>query len=130
MSLNVPTALLDRAHAGPVDDAEFLACIRDSLPYAWSIVSRTADRLHREGGEFSDDNSTPPSDAAHGELLRALASSSMRNALEQHFGIRLEFQNCCRIAAFRPDAIDGAAHREFTSPRAQLLNQKPELLSC
>jgi hypothetical protein len=130
MSLQVPTALLERAQAGPVDDAEFIACVRSSLPYAWSVVSEVADQLHREGGEYADDNSTPPSDAEQGQLLRALASSSMRSALERHFGVKLEFQNCCRVAAFRPDAVDSTTHQEFTSPRAQLLNQKPELLSC
>ncbi|WP_432995423.1 hypothetical protein [Dactylosporangium sp. CA-233914] len=33
MSLNVPTALLERAETGPVDDAEFVACVRDSRQY-------------------------------------------------------------------------------------------------
>jgi hypothetical protein len=130
MSLQVPTALLERAQVGPVDDDEFIACIRTSLPYAWSVVSEVAGRLHSDGGDYADDNSTPPSDTEQGQLLRALASSSMRSALERHFGITLEFQNCCRVAAFRSDAIGGAVHQEFTSPRAQLLNQKPELLSC
>jgi uncharacterized protein len=130
MSLQVPAALLDRAYAGPIEDAEFIDCIRDSLPYAWSVVSDVADRLQRDGGEYVDDNRKPASDAEQGQLLRALASSSMRNALERHFGIKLEFQNCCRVAAFRPDAIDGATHRSFTSPRAQLLNQSPELVNC
>lgn len=52
----------------------------------------------------------------------------MRGALERHFGVKLEFQNCHRVAAFRLEAVGGAAHRDFVSPRAQLLNQ--ELLDC
>lgn len=130
MSLTVPTALLDRAKAGPVDDAEFVACVRDSLPYAWKVVSEVADRLHRDGGEFADDNSVPPTDAEQGQLLRALASSSMRSALERRFGVKLEFQNCCRVAAFSPAAVNGTTHQNYVSPRAQLLNQSPQLLSC
>jgi hypothetical protein len=130
MSLQVPAAVLDRAKVGPVEDAEFLDCVRDSLPYAWSVVSDVADRLRRDGGEYADDNRKPASDAEQGQLLRALASSSMRYAMERHFGIKLEFQNCCRVAAFRPDAIDGTTYRTFTSPRAQLLNQSPELVNC
>jgi hypothetical protein len=130
MSLQVPAALLDRAKAGPVTDEDFIACVRDSLPYAWKVVSQVADRLHQDGGEYADDNSVPPTDAEQGQLLRALASSSMRGALERHFGAKLEFQNCCKVAAFRPDAVDGPTHRNFVSPRAQLLNQSPQLLSC
>src|SRR2546430_10825752 len=62
MSLQVSGALLERATAGPVDDAEFLDCIRGSLPYAWSVVSDVADRLHREGGAYADDNRKPAND--------------------------------------------------------------------
>ena len=130
MSLKVPVALLERAKASDVEDADFIACVRDSLPYAWQVISNVADRLHTEGGDYVDDNSVPSSDVEQGQLLRALASSSMRRALERHFGVALEFQNCCKVAAFRADAVDGAAHREFVSPRAQLLNQSPQLLSC
>jgi hypothetical protein len=130
VSLQVSSALLDRAKEGEVPDADFIACVRDSLPYAWKVVGEVADRVHREGGEFAEDNSAPPTDAEQGQLLRALASSSMRRALERHFDVTLEFQNCCKVAAFRLDAVNGTAHREFVSPRAQLLNQSPELVNC
>jgi hypothetical protein len=40
MSLTVPADLLERARHGEVDDAEFLDCVRASLPYAWNVVSR------------------------------------------------------------------------------------------
>jgi hypothetical protein len=62
--------------------------------------------------------------------VRLMASSSMRTAVENHFGVKLEFQNCCKVAAFAPAAIDGEAHKDFVSLRAQLLNQKPELINC
>src|SRR5712664_308492 len=39
MSLDVPTDLLARAERGDVRDAEFVACVRDSLPYAWQVIS-------------------------------------------------------------------------------------------
>ena len=35
MSLDVPTALLDQAERGEVDEAAFVDCVRTSLPYAW-----------------------------------------------------------------------------------------------
>jgi hypothetical protein len=62
-------------------------------------------------------------------LLRALASDSIRGSLERHFGVRLAFQNCHRVAAFRAED-HGAAYQEFVSARAQLLNQSPALRSC
>jgi hypothetical protein len=42
MSLDVPTALLERTEAGPVDDNAFVVCVRDSLPYAWAVISAAA----------------------------------------------------------------------------------------
>ncbi len=52
----------------------------------------------------------------------------MRGAVERHFGVRLAFQNCHRAAAFRPDALE--AYEDFVSPRAQIVNQRPELVDC
>jgi hypothetical protein len=132
MSLEVPTALLARAEAGPVDDTEFVACVRDSLPYAWEVVSDVADRLADADPavEFVDHATPPPSEAHRGQLLRALASDSIRGSLERHFGVALAFQNCHRVAAFRPTAVDGPTYAEFVSPAAQLRNQSPELRDC
>jgi hypothetical protein len=136
MSLNVPTALLARAEAGQVDDAEFdaefVACVRDSLPYAWQVVADVAGRLADADPAvaFADHATPPPSEAHRGQLLRALASDAIRGALERHFGVALAFQNCHRVAAFRPAAVGGAAHAGFVSPAAQLRNQSPELRNC
>ena len=130
MSLDVPPALLERAEAGPVDDADFVACVRDSLPYAWTVVSAVAADLKRIGGEFADHAVPPPGEAERGQLLRALASDAIRGGLERHFGVKLAFQNCHRVAAFDPAAVDGARYRAFASPRGQLLNQSPELRNC
>jgi hypothetical protein len=130
MSLQVPDALLARAEAGDVDDDEFIACVRDSLPYAWSVISGVAADLRAEGGEFADHAVPPPSKAERGQLLRALASDAIRGGLERHFGVRLAFQNCHRVAAFAPDAVGKDRYRAFVSPRGQLLNQSPLLRSC
>jgi uncharacterized protein len=132
MSLDVPATLLERAEAGPIDEAEFVACVRDSLPYAWQVVSVVADRLSAAGPavEYADHTTPPPSETHRGQLLRALASSSIRGALERHFGVALAFQNCHRVAAFRPTALGGVTYSEFVSPEAQLRNQSPELRNC
>ncbi|KAB2347781.1 SCO5389 family protein [Actinomadura rudentiformis] len=125
MSLTVDDRLLDQARKGEVDDAAFLACVRTSLPYAWEVISEVVGRM-RDG--FADNQTPPPNEEARGQLLRALASDAMRGALERHFGVRLAFQNCHRVAAFAPSATDRYA--AFTSPRAQLLNQSPDLVDC
>ncbi|MEV0971492.1 SCO5389 family protein [Microtetraspora glauca] len=128
MSLTVPTDLLDQARTGEVEDAAFVACVRDSLPYAWSLISGLVEQRDRSGADFADNEVPPPDEAARGQLLRCLASDAMRGALERHFGVRLAFQNCHRVAVFHPAATD--AFEEFVTPRAQILNQKPELVDC
>ncbi|NUO58846.1 MAG: hypothetical protein HOV71_13255 [Hamadaea sp.] len=131
MSLDVPTALLERAEAGQVDDAEFVDCVRQSLPYAWSVVSTAAADLAADpAAEFGQHEVPPPSEAERGQLLRALASDAIRGGLDRHFGVKFAFQNCHRVAAFRPSAVGGATYQAFVSPRGQLLNQSPELRDC
>jgi hypothetical protein len=130
MSLHVPDELLARAESGEVDDDEFVACVRDSLPYAWSVVSGVATDLHAGDREFADHTVAPPSEAERGQLLRALASDAIRGGLERHFGVVLAFQNCHRVAAFLPQAVGGERYRAFVSPRGQLLNQSPLLRDC
>jgi hypothetical protein len=112
-----------------VDDEQFVACVRGSLPYAWSVISGLAGQLASGSEGFADNVVPPPDEAARGQLLRALASDAMRGALERHFGVRLAFQNCHRVAVFGPAASE-AAYSEFVSPRAQILNQRPDLVDC
>jgi len=100
MSLDVPIALLERAEAGPVGDEDFVACVRDSLPYAWTVITQVVDRLRTGGGDFADHETPPPGEAERGQLLRALASDAIRGGLERHFGATLAFQNCHRVAVF------------------------------
>jgi hypothetical protein len=128
MSLSVPSRLLEQASRGEVDDAAFLDCVRTSLPYAWDVVTGLVSDLDAGRGEFADNQVPPPDEQARGQLLRLMASDAMRAAIERRYGVRLAFQNCHRAAVFRPAAVDALA--EFTSPAAQLLNQKPELVDC
>ncbi len=75
------------------------------------------------------DNQVPlPDEATRGELLRMMASDAMRGAVERHFGVRLAFQNCHRVAVFGPGGARALA--DFTTARAQILNQSPELTNC
>ncbi len=125
MSLDVSPELLQKAQLGAVEDAEFIDCVRTSLPYAWQVVSTVATAASVDG--FADDETPPPTEAERGQLLRAFASNAIRGALERHFGVSLAFQNCHRVAAF---AERDVRFDTFVSTRAQLLNQSPELRNC
>ncbi|KAB2345976.1 SCO5389 family protein [Actinomadura rudentiformis] len=128
MSLDVTPELLDTAQRGEIDDAAFVDCIRTSLPYAWEMISGLVARLQVDGGDFADNHTPPPDEQARGQLLRVLASDSMRGTLERYFGVKLAFQNCHRVAVFPTG--DSEAYRRFVTPREQILNQSPELRDC
>lgn len=136
MSLEVPVEVMERAERGQVDNEEFVDCIRESLPYAYEMINRVAGNLRNgvpssNGSlQFADNTEEPPDETTRGQLLRALASDSIKGALEKHFQVKLVFQNCHRVAAFPVNEVDSDTYRTFISPRAQLLNQSPELRSC
>jgi hypothetical protein len=128
VSLTVPATLLEKAQQGSVSNEEFVACIRESLPYAWSMVERLAKEMEASGARSAQNVEVPPDERSWGEVFRLVGSDAMRGAVQRHFGVRIAFQNCCRVGLFQPDAT--AEYEEFVSPRAQLLNQRPELLNC
>lgn len=127
MSLKVPPALVDKAQQGPITDADFVACVQDSLPYAWSVVSKVHDQL-TDGIPYAVNEAAPPDEESRGQLLRLVASDAMRGAVERHYGVKLAFQNCHAVGLFRPTAQQ--EYEQFISPRAQVLNQRPEFVSC
>lgn len=129
MSLTVSPTLLEKAQKGKMQQQDFLACIKDSLPYAWSLIEGLAGRLTQSTASFVDNQVPPPDEKARGQLLRVLASDAMRAAIEEHFGVKLAFQNCHRVALFRKDQLD-QVYDAFVSPQSQILNQKPELVDC
>lgn len=56
MSLTVPARLMTAAPRGDVDDEAFLACVRESLPYAYDLVERLAGQVpsaDRRAGRWS-----------------------------------------------------------------------------
>ena len=128
MSLTVPDTLLEQAQNGQVSDAEFIECIQNSLPYAWGLIEDLAGELEKSGQPAVQSTSVPPDDASWGQLFRLVSSDAMRGAVQRRFGVRLAFQNCCKVGLFKPDAEE--QYREFITPRAQILNQNPLLLNC
>lgn len=120
--------LLAQARTGKVSEADFVSCIAESLPYAWSMVSRLAEEVRGGTANSAINKEVPQTDEEWGQMFRMMASDSMRAAVERHYGVRVAFQNCCAVGVFDPDAEDALI--EFTSPEAQVLNQKPELRNC
>lgn len=129
MSLNVSVHLIEQAKANKVDEKEFVATIRQSLPYAWNVVEGLAERLIR-GEEWANHAVPPPSEQARAQLLRMMGGDAIRGAVERHFGIKLAFQNCHNVAVFRPEKLDSSVYLDFISIRSQILNQTPELVDC
>ncbi|MFF1724858.1 SCO5389 family protein [Streptomyces sviceus] len=130
MSLDVSPKLLAEAEQGTIREEDFVDTVRTSLPYAYHLVASLAGELKGGSAEFTDNQTPPPSEKERGQLLRALASDAIRGSLERHFGVALAFQNCHRVAAFRPESVDGDTYARFTSVRAQVLNQSPEFRDC
>ena len=129
MSLNVPTAVLQRAQRREATDADLITCMEISLPYAWSVISDLVARTAATGSSFADNQTAPPNEEARGQLLRMMASDAMRHAIERHFNVRVAFQNCHRAAVFTPQASD-ELYDTFVSTHAQLMNQSPQLVNC
>ncbi|MHB9857879.1 SCO5389 family protein [Streptomyces sp. YIM S03343] len=130
MSLDISPALLAEAEAGVVRETDFVDTVRTSLPYAYDLIASLAAELKSGTAEFADNETPPPSEQERGQLLRTLASDAIRGSLERHFDITLAFQNCHRVAAFHPNTRGTKTHTRFTSLRAQVLNQSPELRDC
>ncbi|OAH13038.1 SCO5389 family protein [Streptomyces jeddahensis] len=130
MSLDVSPQLLAEAENGEVREEDFMEAVRTSLPYAYDLIARLVAQLGDGDAEFADNQTPPPSEKERGQLLRALSSDAIRGSLERHFGVALAFQNCHRVAVFHPEGRGGETHSRFTSLRAQILNQSPELRDC
>ena len=130
MSLNVSASLIQQAEADRINPDAFVDSIRESLPYAWNIVDKLAHSIHQEGMNWDNYAVAPPSEQARGQLLRMIGGDAIRSAVENHFDVKLAFQNCHNLAAFRRDRLDSPAYREFISIRSQILNQTPEMRDC
>jgi hypothetical protein len=131
MSLTVTAELKEMAKEGDLSLDEFINCVRHSLPRAWQVIEGLAGELRsRQSLTHAIHAPRHMEDEQRGQLLRLMASSSMRTAVERHYGLRFEFQNCHNTAAFRTEAVGSLEHRRFISPEAQILTQSPELVDC
>jgi len=89
------------------------------------MVERFAKELDGGTRPFAN-NSTPPK-PNEANCCAPWPATPIRTGLETHFHVRLD---CHRLAAFPTHAEATLTYRQFTSERAQLLNQSSELRNC
>ena len=130
MSLQVSGEIVEQAERGVVDQALFVATVRESLPKAWAIVEEIVGRLRRSSNPLETYGSGPMDEEARGQLLRMLAGNALRSSVEGHFGVTLAFQNCHNVAAIRTGQENAPEVKDFKSPEAQIKNQKPQFQHC
>jgi hypothetical protein len=85
-------------------------------------ASSEAGGTGEDGADHADNQVPPPDETARGQLLRLMASDAMRAAAERHFDVRLAFQNCHRVAVFRPAATQAPGrvhHRARPAPQPE-----------
>jgi hypothetical protein len=129
MSLKVNPETIKMAESGNLTPKAFVSTIKESLPYAWETFSKIKEKIN-SGAKYAiiEPEAHEISEGERGELLRALSSTSIREALEQFFGFKLAFQNCHRTGGFVD--IESEEYKLFTSMEEQILKQKPELVHC
>lgn len=137
MSLVVAPDLLARAEADSLAPSDFIDCIRTSLPLAWAIVSETIQAALGQSTVMIFDDPKRVDDETRGQILRLFASDAMRGAIQAFVreafedpNARIAFQNCHKVGVFPGTERGMVAWHDFTSPRGQLLGQRPELLHC
>jgi hypothetical protein len=129
MSLNVTEELVAAAEADTLTTADFVACVRDSLPYFYARVEKMAAAVN--GGQDAVINEDEPqTDEEWNQLLRGFASDPIRDAMEEHFGIALAFRNCCAAGATKPENTKDPVWQQTFSKRQQVLQQRPALRNC
>jgi hypothetical protein len=89
MALDALPHPLAGSGAGTARDADVVAAVRASLPYAYRLVAGLADELRRGGAEFADAVTSAQTEAERGQLRCALAREEIRGSLERYFGIVL-----------------------------------------
>ena len=130
MSLTVRSEMIEQAGRSRVDESEFVAVVQTSLPRAWQIVDGLVDKLKSGDNALESYGSGPMDEATRGELLRMLAGTAIRRAVERHFGITLLFQNCNNVALVPAGQEGSLDAQEFCSIESQILNQQPQYPMC
>jgi hypothetical protein len=130
MSLSVPADIVAKAENGSLQESDFVAVVKESLPDAWAIVANLVQQLDKASSRLVSFGEGPMDEKVRGQLLRMLAGTAIRTAVERHFGVKLLFQNCHNPAVVREEDENSKEAKEFVSPESQVKNQKPEYQHC
>lgn len=90
MSLDVSPALLEQAERGEVDEADFVDCVRTSLPFAWEMISSLVAQLEgrrwtvRRQPDAAAGRAGTWSAAARSRVMRYAARSSGTSECVSH----------------------------------------------
>ena len=110
MSLDVSPVLLEKAQTGDVREDEFLACIHESLPYAWQLIADLARQLRSGEEPFVDNQIPPPNEHARGQLnLNAKSDDPERFCRGRPTSDRFEGENAA--GAHTQEGISGKRTR-------------------
>ncbi len=130
MSLLVPTSVLTRIKQGEaIKDKEFISIIEESLPKGSSIIISLCERKKSGEKGLLLDSPDHMDTETRGQLLRIMASSSIRSAIENQYGVQLGFRNCHASGVIGKDE-DKAEFEKFFSVHEQLKAQSPEFVDC
>lgn len=130
MSLSVPADMIEKAESGKIDDRDFVTVIRESLPRAWAIVEGLVTKQRQGDDVLVSYGPGPMDDDTRGQLLRMLAGTAIRGAVERHFKVGLLFQNCHNVAVVKEGGQTSQPAQTFSSPESQVKNQKPQYQHC
>lgn len=130
MSLDVPAEMVEQAEQGRINASDFVRVIKGSLPRAWAIVEKLVATRQQSDKTLVAYGSGPMDEETRGQLLRMLAGTAIRQAVERHFGVGLLFQNCHNVAVVKEGSQSSQEAQTFTSAESQVKNQKPEYQHC
>jgi len=122
--------MAEQAAQGRIDERDFVAVVRRSLPRAWAVVEELAGRRQTNDSRLEAYGAGPMDDETRGQLLRMLAGTAIRRAVERHFGVSLLFQNCHNVAVVEEGQDGSPEALAFQSIESQIRNQQPEFQYC
>ncbi len=105
--------------------AAYLAAFEHDLPLGMAHVRELASSVQR--GEPQPEITLDPNSVEGKQLARLIGADVARNVLQQHFGVRFTFFNCCGVVAENPKRRE-ASEEELLIKQARL--QQKEFLDC
>ena len=105
--------------------AAYLAAFEHDLPLGMVHVRSLAASIKK--GETHSEITLDPNSLAGKQLARLVGADVARRVLQQHFGVRFTFFNCCGVAADDPKTAE-PSEEELLIKQARL--QQAEYVDC